>query len=60
MGAYLKFRLKVWALNLKGAFIISFPVGNQAYLSSIIQFALRVFNKVPIETSFSCIPTIKM
>ena len=52
MGAYLKFRLKVWALNPNGAFIISSPVGNQAYLSFIIQFALRVFNKVPIETSF--------
>ena len=60
MGAYLKFRLKVWARNLKGALIISFPVGNQAYLSSIIQFALRVSNKVPIETSFPCISTIKM
>ena len=60
MGAYLKFQLKVWALNPNGAFIISFPVGNQAYLSFIIQFAVRVFNKVPIETSFPCIPTITM
>ena len=38
----------------------SFPVGNKAYLSYIIQFALRVINRVAKETRLPCIPTIKM
>lgn len=40
--------------------LLSFPVGNKAYLSYIIQFALRVINRLAKETRFPCIPTIKM
>ena len=46
------------ALN-RGGRLLSSPVGNQAYLSSIIQFTHRVINKEAIETGFPCIPTIK-
>ena len=46
------------AVNRGGRLLIS-PVGNQAYLSSIIQFTHRVINKEAIETGFPCFPTIK-
>ena len=64
-GAYLKFRLKGWAVIGRralnpGGRLLSSPVGNQViYLSPIIQFTHRVINKVAIETGFPCIPTIK-
>ena len=43
----------------RGGRLLSSPVGNQAYLSSIIQFTHRVINKDAIETGFPCFPTIK-
>ena len=46
------------ALN-RGGLLLSSPVGNQAYLSSIIRFAQRVINIVAIETGFPCTLTIK-
>lgn len=49
------------ALN-QGGHLLSSPVGNQQYLSSIIiPFTHRVINKVAIEMGFpcTCIPTIK-
>ena len=46
------------ALN-RGGRLLSSPVGNQAYLSYIIQFTHRVIIKEAIETGFPCIPRIK-
>ena len=43
----------------RGGRLLPFPVGNQAYLSSIIRFTRKVINKEAIETGFPCIPTIK-
>lgn len=39
---------------IEGGRLLPFPVGNQAYLSSITQFTHRVI--VAIETGFPCIP----
>ena len=39
--------------------LLSFQVGDQAYLSLILQFSHRFTSKVAIETGFSCNPTIK-
>lgn len=62
----LKFWLKGWALNGRralnqGGHLLSSPVGNQQYLSSIIPFTHRVISNVAIEMDFpcTCIPTIK-
>ena len=53
MGAY-------WKEGAKSRVrLLSFHVGDQAYLSLILQFTHRVTNKVAIETDFSCIPTVK-
>ena len=43
----------------QGGLLLSSPVGNQAYLSSIVRFAQRVINVVAIETGFPCALTIK-
>ena len=43
----------------RGGLLLSSPVGNQAYLSSIVRFAQRVINVVAIETGFPCALTIK-
>ena len=43
----------------QGGLLLSSPVGNQAYLSSIVRFAQRVINIVAIEMSFPCTLTIK-
>ena len=43
----------------QGGLLLSSPVGNQAYLSSIVRFAQRVINIVAIETGFPCTLTIK-
>ena len=40
---------------IEGGRLLSSPVGNQAYLSSIIQFTHRVINKEAIETGFPCL-----
>ena len=39
--------------------LLSFQVGDQAYLSLILQFTHRVTNKVTIETGFSVIQPLK-
>ena len=53
MGAYLKDGAKS-----RGRLLNS-HVGDQVYLSLILQFSHRFTNKVAIETGFSCNPTIK-
>ena len=47
------------ALSRGGLLWLSSPVGNQAYLSSIVRFSQRVINIVAIETGFPCTLTIK-
>ena len=43
----------------RGGLLLSSPVGNQAYLSSIVRFTQRVINIVAIETGFPCTLAIK-
>ena len=47
------------ALNRGWGSLLSSPVGNQAYLSYIVQFTHRVVNKEAIETGFPYFPTTK-